>query len=174
MKIKTFIPPLFSILILLSCMISTEDACARKIRTRRPVAKETPDKKDKDKSIDSVTDMKSLPEALGDSLRGAIRFYGFDKTLTSSSESFFISSSLTDTVKNVVITLTYSDMQGRRLHKREVSIRCLLPPGETIRQDIRSWDTQKSFYYHKSAPPRRQATPFKVRIELKAVETGHR
>ncbi|MDE6785936.1 MAG: hypothetical protein K2J46_02710, partial [Muribaculaceae bacterium] len=64
------------------------------------------------------------------------------------------------------IEITYFDMQGRQLHKRTVPLSVNVPPHETIRTDIKSWDTQKSFYYHKSAKPKRQATPFNVKLRL--------
>ena len=107
--------------------------------------------------------------AFRDSIHPAIRFYGFDKTVGSNTESFFISNGLKEALYGLEIRLTYTDMKGRQLHRRTVSIDTSIPAGETLRTDIKSWDTQKSFYYHKSIKPKRQATPFDVKIDLLSV-----
>lgn len=96
----------------------------------------------------------------------AIRFYGFDKTATGTQESFFVSNGLDRPISEMELQITYLDMKGRQLHRRNVRLECDIPGGETKRIDIKSWDSQKSFYYHKSIKPKRQATPFRVRIEL--------
>ena len=147
-----------------SVATSTE---ARKIRTKHSVPKAS----FKQTSADDSNGLRSMSLA-DDSLQfcssivPAIRFYGFDKTITSNIESFFISNGLEETISEMEIVITYADMKGRQLHKRKVCIECDLPSGETRRYDIKSWDTQKSFYYHKSVKPKRQATPFDVRIKL--------
>ena len=109
-----------------------------------------------------------------DSIRPAIRFYGFDKTVTSNIESFFISNGLDEEISAMEIDITYTDIKGRQLHKRTVSLDSFLPPGETRRFDIKSWDIQKSFYFHQSVKPKRQATPFDVKIELLSIELDSR
>ncbi|MDE6342806.1 MAG: hypothetical protein K2K93_10850, partial [Muribaculaceae bacterium] len=96
----------------------------------------------------------------------AIRFYGFDKTATSGVESFFIINGLDSTLMKIGVDILYLDMKGRELHRRECLIDCTVPARETRRVDVKTWDTQRSFYYHKSARPKRQATPFDVKIEL--------
>lgn len=102
-------------------------------------------------------------------IQPAIRFYGFDKTVGSSMESFFISNGLDDAISELEIDITYTDMKGRQLHRRSVKLDCSIPPKETMRTDIKSWDTQKSFYFHQSVKPKRQATPFAVKIDLLSV-----
>ena len=104
-----------------------------------------------------------------DEIREKIRFYGFDKTVTSQKESFFISNRLDRQAAAFEIEITYFDMQHRQLHQRLVQVECEIPPGETRRVDVKSWDTQKAFYFHQSAAPRRQATPFDVRLRLKSL-----
>lgn len=112
-------------------------------------------------SSDSITFMeKVLP---------AIRFYGFDKTITSNLESFFISNGLDKEISKMEVAITYFDMKGRQLHKRTVTLDCDLPAGQTKRYDVRSWDTQRSFYFHQSVKPKRQATPFSVKIDLLSI-----
>lgn len=92
---------------------------------------------------------------------------GFDKRAESRQESFFITNTTDRTLVGIDFTLTYMTMDGRQLHRRIVELDCDIPAGETRKFDIKSFDTQKSFYYHKSqAPGRRQATPFKVSIQI--------
>lgn len=143
---------------------------ARRIRTKHSIPKKT--EKALSTEIDANLQCLSLATdsiEFCDRIRPAIRFYGFDKTIGSNTESFFISNSLLSTLSGLEIQITYTDMKGRQLHKRTVRIETEIPPRETIRTDIKSWDTQKSFYFHKSVKPRRQATPFDVRIEIISV-----
>ena len=144
---------------------------ARKIRTKHSIPKissksESKDNSEKNASISASSDS----VAFYNRICPAIRFYGFDKTVGSSLESFFISNELDSAINAMEITITYSDMKGRQIHKRNLRLECDVPPHETIRTDIKSWDSQKSFYFYQSAKPKRQATPFKAKIELNSVE----
>ncbi|MDE7409630.1 MAG: hypothetical protein K2N09_06370 [Muribaculaceae bacterium] len=159
---------LFGIAALLTSLTLTAEG--RKIRTKHSIPKKT------EKDIAAVNagqhpsiSIDSDSIAFCDSIRPAIRFYGFDKTAGSNAESFFIANSLNEALNGLEIQITYTDMKGRQLHKRAVSIDTTIPSGETLRTDIRSWDTQKSFYYYKSARPKRQSTPFDVKIDLLSV-----
>lgn len=98
-----------------------------------------------------------------------IRFYGFDKTASSKTESFFVVNGTDSILTSMTIEITYYDMKRRQLHRRDVNIACDIPANETRRIDTTTWDTQQSFYYIKSVKPRRQATPFDVVIKLKSV-----
>ena len=144
---------------------------ARKIRTKHSIPKQTRSAStvDTDNTDNKTVSMESDSIAFCDSVRPFIRFYGYDKTVTSNIESFFISNGLDMDINGMDLIITYTDMKGRQLHKRTVHLDCKLPAGETQRQDIKSWDTQKSFYYHKSVKPKRQATPFDTRLELLSV-----
>ena len=140
---------------------------ARKIRTKHSIPKEAkkPISSDGTEQLDFKTvSLSSDSIAFCDSILPLIRFYGFDKTITSSIESFFISNGLQDTLTGLEVEITYSDMKGRQLHKRSVHVDCDIPSGETKRIDIKSLDTQKSFYFHKSLRPKRQATPYDVTL----------
>lgn len=143
---------------------------ARKIRTKNSIPKSTA-KPEGEAGHDrpSVISLESDSVDFSCRIVPAIRFYGFDKTVTSGVESFFISNGLDKAIRGMEIEIIYYDMKGRQLHRRTVSIDCDIPPGETMRTDIKSWDTQKSFYFHQSVKPRRQATPFDVRIDLRSV-----
>ena len=176
MKIPRFSLSLFAMVFAMILFCLSESSHARKIKTRHSIPKETR----KSSAIESaaVSETVTVPLvadslAFCDSIRPAVRFYGFDKTITSTQESFFISNGLDNTIKNLELVITYTDMKGRQLHKRTVSLECEIPSGETKRADIKSWDTQKSFYYHKSLKPKRQATPFDVRIQLTSLILKH-
>ncbi len=99
----------------------------------------------------------------------AFTFSGYDKYLRSSTESFFATNHTDSTVNRVCIEIIYKDMKGRTLDTRTVDIDKDFAPGETHRIDIKSWDTQKAFYYHRSPTPRTSnATPYKVNISATA------
>lgn len=103
-----------------------------------------------------------------------VRLSGYDKTLRSVSESFFVTNALPDSVAIIEIDVVfeYSDMAGRQLHSEERCVKCHIPRGETRRLDVASWDKQQSFYFHLSAAPKRaQATPYRVKSIVKSVLT---
>lgn len=161
---------LFIAIILMTVLILIPSAQARKIKTKHTVTKYTAVSESTEKDASNLTiSMDTDSVDFRSRIVPAIRFYGFDKTVTGSQESFFISNALESHVNGMEILITYFDMKGRQLHRRRVSLDCNIPSGETIRTDIKSWDTQKSFYYHRSVKPRRQATPFEVSIELLSV-----
>lgn len=142
---------------------------ARKIKTRLPVSKQS-DIKDTQISDSSIFSIHKDSVAAGfKSIADKIRFYGFDKTASAAFESFFIINNSDSCIANISVLITYRDMKGRQLHARTATFDCDIPPRQTRRQDIKSWDTQKAFYFFQSAKPRRQATPFKVSFDLISV-----
>lgn len=159
--------------VILLCTLATLAAAlfplqieARKIRTKLPAAKSLSAERVADGKVTANRDTTSTWR----SIEKAIRFYGFDKTVSSGVESFFIINGLDSTLTKIGVDILYLDMKGRELHRRECLIDCTVPARETRRVDVKTWDTQKSFYYHKSAKPKRQATPFDVKIELTSLE----
>lgn len=144
---------------------------ARKIKTKHSIPKksQTSPKETPEAAQDSIISISSDSITFVEKILPAIRFYGFDKTATSNLESFFISNGLDKDLRKMEVVITYFDMKGRQLHKRTVTLDCDLPAGETKRYDIKSWDTQRSFYFHKSAKPKRQATPFTAKITLLSI-----
>lgn len=93
-----------------------------------------------------------------------ITFSGFDKPANSSTESFFITNNTNRTLTGVSLYIEYLTPDGRQLHKQFLRLSCNIPPNETRKTDVRSWDTQRSFHFEKSAPSRRSA-PFSVRFD---------
>lgn len=87
---------------------------------------------------------------------------GYDKPLTSAQETFFITNNTDRILSGLTLYVEYLTLDGRQLDKRFIKLSCAVPPGETRIAKIPSWDTQKSFFYEKSARPKRQATPYKV------------
>lgn len=154
----------------LTLFVGANNAEARKIKTNHKIPQQTSKQKDADTDIFSsigTTKFTADSIAVWDEISKKIRFYGFDKTTNSNLESFFITNGNSTTLRAVGFDIIYFDMKGRQLHRRYVDLKCNVAPGETMRHDIKSWDTQKSFYFHQSAKPRRQSTPFDVKIELK-------
>lgn len=98
---------------------------------------------------------------------------GYDKPINASRETFFITNRTDSVLSSLTIMFTYSDMTGRLLHKATHSIPCDIPPGETRSVSVPAWDRQHSFYYHKSAVPRRKSTPFAVTHTIIRATTGH-
>lgn len=157
--------------ILLLLLFIWPSANARKIKTKHAIPKQSEKsiKANSQEFSDSIISLSTDSITFSEKILPAIRFSGFDKTVASTQESFFISNGLDDSITGMEITITYFDMKGRQLHKRDVNIDIDIPPHETMRTDIKSWDTQKSFYFHQSAKPKRQATPFNVKITLIAL-----
>lgn len=92
-------------------------------------------------------------------------FTGYDKKRSSERESFFITNNTDRELTAVSLYIIYYATDGRQLHKKYVKINCSIPAGETQKTDIRSWDTQKSFYYVKSETNPRKGTPYTVSFD---------
>lgn len=88
---------------------------------------------------------------------------GYDKPLRSRKESLFITNRSGRHLEKAELLLNYRDMEGRQLHQVTRWVECDIPAGETRQVTFPSWDTQLSFYYHLSRPPRSgSVTPFDV------------
>lgn len=94
----------------------------------------------------------------------AVRFYGYEKTLRATRETLFITNNTPREASEVRFTIRYLDAAGREIHRRRVVKRAELPAGKTVRLDIPSWDTQKTYYYRGGPRPRVSATPYTVAI----------
>ncbi|MDE6270249.1 MAG: hypothetical protein K2M12_05265 [Muribaculaceae bacterium] len=104
---------------------------------------------------------------------GALTVAGYDKTLSSRRESFFVSNHMDSaTVVWIGATIDYLDTGGNQLHRRHTGMRCDIPPGQTRRIDIPAWDRQGVYYYRGSEPGRRvqaAASPFDIRFSVDSI-----
>lgn len=91
---------------------------------------------------------------------------GYDKPANASRESIHLINSSSHTIQAIRLNITYSDMQGRMLHRRTVTSQCMVPGGETRKIDFPTWDSQKSYYYYLGQEPKKIATPYSVAIDM--------
>lgn len=94
----------------------------------------------------------------------SISFSGYDKNISSPKEAFLITNTSPVALQAFRVRIDYYDMNGLMLHSRTCSAECMVPPGETRKTDIPTWDRQHSFYYYLGNEPRKVATPYKVTI----------
>lgn len=146
--------------------MGSEQVGAKKIKNSFKIEKESTLKSSK----------KVLPEGeridLTDSINSpgpGCKFSGYDKEVSSGMESFILTNPGEKTITGFQARIDYLDMKGRMLHSRIVEERCYVPPGESRRIDIKSWDPQHMYYYYLGNEPRRVATPFKVEIRPEAL-----
>lgn len=156
LSIKKFIPLLFMAVMASTSIFQGE---ARKIGYRMK-ASET-----KKESVESRMAkgafMVTPNDTTGPYRIQQIIFTGYDKPQNSSKESFFIINKTDRTLSGIVLNIDYITPDGRQLHKRIEKIPCHIPPGETRKTDISSWDTQHSFRYIESKG-RPEANPYTV------------
>lgn len=111
----------------------------------------------------------SMKDAVPDESTGIgmekINFAGYEKELSSNYESFIIINGSDACLTGFSLKIDYLDMKGRMIHSREVTESCDVPKGESRKIDIRSWDTQRTYYYYLGNEPRRVATPYKVSFQ---------
>lgn len=91
-------------------------------------------------------------------------FAGYEKEAHSNKESFILINGSDKTILAFKLRIDYLDIKDRMLHAREVQQMCVVPPGETRRFDIKSWDTQHTYYYYLGNEPKKVAIPYKVSI----------
>lgn len=89
-------------------------------------------------------------------------FYGFEKETNVNYETFLLKNTTNDTITGFEVRIDYLDMQGRMLHSRTVKEKGEVPPHETRKFDIPSWDKQHTYYYYLGNKPKKVAIPFKV------------
>lgn len=143
---------------------------ARKVSTTL----KTPPKSKVKKKHGSRPEYESIVVKGRDSLFWAekVVFAGFDKQPNSSVESFHISNRSDRLIRQLTVEITYVDTKGRMLHRRTETLKTEIPAGETRKIDIKSFDSQHSFYYVLSNPPKRVATPFDVKMVLRSLQLG--
>lgn len=100
--------------------------------------------------------------------RDSIAVAGFEKPLRSAYESMYITNKTASKVDGMGIEITYSDTEGRMLHRVSHDISAEIPSGETRLIEVKSFDRNGLYYYRLSpVPPRaKHATPFDVTIKV--------
>lgn len=155
---------IISTAVVLGTALVSPETYARKVRSNLPVERVYGQRDAMAKGSQAIsTDCVGCGEGytLSD-----IRFSGYDKKASADKESFFITNGSDRTLTGVSFYIVYETVDSLQLHRRWVKLDCSVAPGETEKFDIRSWDVQKSFYYHLSeAPKRRRASPYTVRFD---------
>ncbi len=99
--------------------------------------------------------------------RDSVKLSGYDKPLRTNRETILLSNDTPDTIRGLALTVSYTDMQGRQLHERTDTLRTDAPPGTTRMLALPTWDTQHSYYYHRSRIPRTaNVTPYDVTCHI--------
>lgn len=139
---------------------------AKKIKQTFKIEKESKIDKGKNEiisgyeiSVKDSLDLKKFPEF---SSLIKVTFAGYDKEANSSRESFIIVNPTDKVITGYEVKIEYFDLKGRMLNSRIVKETCLVPPGESRHLNIKSWDTQHTYYYYLGNEPKKVATPFKV------------
>ena len=98
--------------------------------------------------------------------RNAVSLFNFNKRASDTKESFHVRNNLQQRISSVRLLLRYTALDGTTLHERTVTVPIDLKAGETKMTMIKSFDTQRLYYYYKGTQPRKQATPFKVAVRV--------
>lgn len=92
----------------------------------------------------------------------SVRFSGFDKPSSGDKESFLVTNRNRLSMAGLTVEITYLSPDGRLLHRRILTQQCFIPPFETRKLDVRSFDTQGAYHYINSSGGRNGAFPFTV------------
>lgn len=94
----------------------------------------------------------------------SVRFSGFDKPSSGTKETFLLTNRNRLTLTGLSVEITYQNPDGRQIHARILTIPCSIPPFETRKLDVRSFDTQGAYHYVHSSAGRSGAAPFTVTL----------
>ncbi|MDE7402814.1 MAG: FxLYD domain-containing protein [Muribaculaceae bacterium] len=94
-----------------------------------------------------------------------IKFFGYDKPAKSNKESFFLTNMTDRTLSGVSIYITYYAADGRMLHRRFAKLQESIPPGETRKLEIPSWDKNHSFRFAGSQDTRSKGAAYTVTFD---------
>lgn len=143
-------------------MPSSSPLEARRVRSHVKPYVEKGDKKMERKGIRVVPDSVTAAQ---------LHVSGYDHIASSDKESFFLTNGTDRLYEGIELEIEYLSPTGRQLHRRTQYLPAyrIPKPGETLRIEIRSWDSQHTFYYEKSTPPRGGGVPYKVKIDVSAI-----
>lgn len=150
------------------CAIDPFELQARKIALKL----KTPDAKQRGSDEHVTSGSLSMSRAdtlLVDSIREFVKFSRFEKAVSSAKEAFLITNRGSSQINSIRVRIDYYTMGGEMIHSREISKEVAIPGGATRMVEIRSFDSQKSFYHHTNTRPRREATPFKTVLTLTGI-----
>lgn len=113
------------------------------------------------------TDAPAPADTLFHPANDIITLSGYDKPLTSAYEAFLLTNRAQARAERLALTITYYDLSGRQLHERSDTLPVAVPAGETRLVKIPTWDSQRSYYYHKGKRPRTaNVTPYSIRARV--------
>jgi len=96
----------------------------------------------------------------------AITLKNFSKRAGDTKESFLVTNNSAHRMSAVRLRLRYTRLNGEIIHERDVTVPVSLKPGETRNVEIRSFDTQRNYYYYAGPKPRKEAVAFRVAFRL--------
>lgn len=100
----------------------------------------------------------------------AVTIRGYSKRLSDSDETFFVTNNIESRLGHITLTLLYTDVDGKMLHKRTETVNCDIKKGESRMIKIRSFDRHRRFYYYLGPRPRKSATPYLVKMHVEGYE----
>lgn len=149
------------LIIILATLIATS-ASAKTVKTTRT------NLKPKSESV-KLSTVKSDLTVIDSVSTDSVEVRGFDKPLYSVKETFLVTNKLSRRISSITLTINYIDIADRVFNSRTVTVDCSIPSGTTRQLSIKSFDTQKSYYYIRSRRPRAQSAPFQVAITVDSV-----
>ena len=154
---------IFPLLCVVLCANLSE---AKKIKNSFHIVKDSKSVKDSKFDKEKTLQIDGIEIVVADPDKTLISFAGYEKEANASKESFIVSNASDTTIVGCEIRLDYLDMKHRMLHSRTLKVPCNLPPGESRKLDIKSWDTQHTYYYYLGNEPKKVATPYQVSFTL--------
>ena len=97
----------------------------------------------------------------------AVSMHGYSKRLGDAKESFILRNETHNYhISRVVLKIQYTTEDGTLIHSREECLECNLQPGSTQIVTIKSFDSNKSYYYYTMPPKRASGTPYRVQYDV--------
>lgn len=110
---------------------------------------------------------KNLPDTLHLPATDSIFLSGYEKAQSSTKETFFVTNNSSCDIEKIHVTLTYTDIRGSILHKRDIDLELDLSAGETRHVSQKFWDPHKLWYYvGTQSKPNAYSTPFDVSYKI--------
>lgn len=97
----------------------------------------------------------------------AISMHGYSKQLGDTRESFVLRNETQNYhISRVTLRLVYSLEDGHQIYRRKEVIECDLAPGASRQITIKSFDSDKRYYYFQTHPKRGAGTPYRVQYDV--------